>query len=127
MRLLLAVVIAAGLAQAHHWFFQPMDGSAWDVRVKKESLFAFSHKDTLVFRDGRLTVASAAKEGIAPAGYSARRAGKAPQAWTAMLDEAGATARWEGTVRADRIEGFVVRSRADGRETRYRFSGKRRS
>ena len=54
-------------------FGGPIDGSAWDVKVKQDGFFHWgSKKETLVFHGGKLVVAGAVSQGYAPTLYEAR-------------------------------------------------------
>ena len=122
---LLAVAVAALAYVSRDG--RSLDGSSWAVRVKPDSFFSFSRKDTLVFDSGRLTVAGQAAEGFSPASYrSARGEAEGAVSWQASLESAGrGVAQWQGVVREDRIEGDVVLLRSDGKTKRYRFEGRR--
>ncbi|MBI5244904.1 MAG: hypothetical protein HY922_14655 [Elusimicrobia bacterium] len=126
--LFLAALVAAALAYAYR-SGKNLDGTAWDVKLKPDSFFAFSRKDTLVFEDGLLTVAGYAKKGFAPAAYGSESAGaEGGKAWQASMDlQGGGTSQWQGVARGDRIEGTVLWQETDGRTKRYTFKGRRKT
>lgn len=128
MRTLLLVAVAAvALGWAHHRMDRPLEGTSWDVRAKPEALFAFSRKDTLIFKDGCLTSARWADQGFAPSGYDATREEDRSATWGAALHQEGqGTLRWQGTARGDRMEGTMQWTASDGRVRRYRFKGTRK-
>ncbi len=124
--LLLAVVAAVALGFAYR-ATRPLEGTAWEVKTKADSFFSFSHRDTLIFKDGCLTSSRWADEGFAPAGYDATREEDKSASWGASLHRDGkGTVRWQGVARGDRIEGTMQWTAADGRVRRYKFKGVRK-
>ena len=109
-------------------FGGPIDGSAWDVKVKQDGFFHWgSKKETLVFHGGKLVVAGAVSQGYAPTLYEARDEENGT-AFAAILDEPSREAiEWNGHVNGDRISGIVIVRARDGRVVRYAFSGERKS
>jgi len=109
-------------------FGGPIDGSAWDVKVKQDGFFHWgSKKETLVFHGGKLVVAGAVSQGYSPTLYEARDEENGT-AFAAILDEPSREAiEWNGRVSGDRISGIVIVRARDGRVVRYAFSGERKS
>ena len=101
-----------------------MDGTAWDVSLKRQSLFAFSHRHTLTFESGSLTVTGPTAS-AAQTGYAARAAGSgALTVWESQTsDGRGGDYQWRGLVRGDRIEGTLLWLRPNGTVKRYAFTG----
>lgn len=128
MRLLLLAGAAAFLAFA----FQaqrraPIDGTAWDVSVKRNFLLALPRKDTLVFEGGRLSVAGCVSKGFGPGSYSVEPSMKGELSWSASLgDAAGAVVEWRGRVDGERISGTALWRDPSGGVRRYAFKGGRR-
>ena len=109
-------------------FGGPIDGSAWDVKVKQDGFFHWgSKKETLVFHGGKLVVAGAVSQGYSPTLYEARDEENGT-AFAAILDEPSREAiEWSGHVVGDRISGVVIVRARDGRVVHYAFSGERKS
>ncbi|MFA6028901.1 MAG: hypothetical protein WC969_03500 [Elusimicrobiota bacterium] len=124
--LLVAVAVVAMAYSARN--ASPLEGTAWEVQVKSDALFSCRRKDTLIFKDGLLTVASCAAEGVAPSSYGSEREGAGGAAsWQAALHREGrGTWQWQGVMRGDAVEGSVLRTLPDGKVRRYRFTGTRR-
>ena len=58
-------------------FGGPIDGSAWDVKVKQDGFFHWgSKRETLVFHNGKLVVAGAVSLGYPPHSLSGARGRK---------------------------------------------------
>jgi len=124
----LALGIFAGAALAYYRFFGgPMEGTKWEVHLKADSFFAFSHTDTLVFDRGKLLAQGYQATGFSPGSYNASSVGGDVDAiWNAsLIDARRGTMTWHGLVRGDSIEGVAVLIGKDGRERRFTFSGKR--
>lgn len=127
-KLLLALSTAIGLAYAR-LFGGPMDGTAYEVKVKADSFFAFSRRGTLVFEKGRLTAVTTLAEGFTPAVYHAQSGDDGIESvWNASLThvEKGVMT-WHGLVRGDHIEGVAVWWVKSGKPRRFTFSGSRRA
>ena len=127
-KILLAAAAAASLAWAR-LFGSPIDDTAWQVKIKPDSLLGFSHKGVLRFEKGRLQVDGSIAEGFAPASYSAQSAsGPDGTVFTAALSrgERGVFS-WQGMVRGDEIKGVAVLWRPDGKAKRFVFKGTRKS
>lgn len=109
-------------------FGGPIDGSAWDVKVKQDGFFHWgSRKETLIFHGGKLVVAGAVSQGYSPTLYQARDEENGT-AFAAILDEPSREAiEWTGRVDGDRIAGVVIVRARDGRVVRYAFSGERKA
>ncbi|MBI4422329.1 MAG: hypothetical protein HY554_01300 [Elusimicrobia bacterium] len=127
IRLLLLALLGAGGYLYHARPAGPMDGSVWDVRVRKPSFFAIGRKDTLLFEQGRVTAANSLASGFPSVRYAARPAGEA-LLWTATsVADTGEAMSWQGSARGDQVEGTVLVTGPDGRATRLNFTGSRRS
>lgn len=127
-RILLAASAALSLGYAA-LFGGPMDGTAWEVRVKSDSLFAISHRDTLTFQKGKLGSANWLSSGFSPAVYRVQSGpGDIDAVWNASLShpEKGIMS-WQGLVRGDRIEGVAVLWTPEGRPKRFTFQGRRKA
>jgi hypothetical protein len=109
-------------------FGGPIDGTAWDVKVKQDGFFHWgTKKETLVFHGGRLVVAGAVGRGFSPSVYKARDEENGT-AFAAILGDPGREAiEWSGRVDGDRIAGIVIVRERDGRVVRYAFSGARKA
>jgi hypothetical protein len=133
MRLLLAIGLAAlayaYVGQNHTLNFinsGPMDGTVWEVRIKPDSWFSFSHKDTLVFDSGRMAAVNYMATGFPSGPYSA--AGHKGQcSWQVSFQRSNAeTLEWTGRVQNDRMEGDIVQHESTGRIRQFHFRGTRR-
>lgn len=109
-------------------FGGPIDGSAWDVKVKQDGFFHWgTKKETLVFHGGKLVVAGAVSQGYSPTLYQASSEENGT-AFAAILDEPSRDAiEWSGRVVGDRIAGVVIVRERDGRVVRYAFTGERKA
>ena len=120
-----AAAIALGFA---YQMTRPLEGTSWEVKTKADSFFSLSHRDTLIFKDGRLTSARWADQGFAPAGYAAKREEGKSASWAASLRQDGkGTLVWHGMARGDRMEGTLQWTSEDGRTRSYKFKGVRSS
>ncbi|MFA6091927.1 MAG: hypothetical protein WCU88_07760 [Elusimicrobiota bacterium] len=126
MRLLLAISLLL-LVLAYRSFGGPLDGTAWEVRMRKDSFFALPRKDTLAFDRGKLTSAGSLDDGFSPGGYSATAEEGGDAAWQARLDAPdGRMLDWSGTVEGDHIEGRMTLRKGEDRPKDYVFRGTRR-
>jgi hypothetical protein len=128
-KLLFALTTALGLAYAK-LVGGPMDGSEWDVKIKPDALFSFSHSDRLVFTHGRLAVLGDLPTDFPPATYSAESLDSetADTVWHAALAEPErGVVTWHGLVRGDMIEGVAVWWTREGKAKRFTFRGTRRA
>ena len=109
-------------------FGGPIDGSSWDVKIKRDGFFHWgTKKETLVFHGGKLVVAGAVSQGYSPTLYSARDEENGT-AFAAILNEPSRDAiEWSGRVSGDRIAGVVIVRERDGRVVRYAFTGERKA
>ncbi len=109
-------------------FGGPVDGTSWDVKVKRDGLFRWgSKRETLVFHNGKLVVAGAVGRGYSPTLYEARDEENGT-AFAAILNEPSRDAiEWSGRIDGDRITGVVIVRERDGRVVRYAFSGTRKA
>lgn len=126
-KLLLAAVAALSIGYAR-LFGGPMDDTAWEVKIKGDSLFAFSHPDTLIFRRGRLSMAGFIASGFEPAVYSAQSvAGDSETIWNASLEHPDrGVVSLQGLVRGDQVEGVAVWWTRDGKLKKFTFRGSRK-
>ena len=124
----LALGAVAGAALAYYRFFGgPMEGTAWQIQLKADSVFSFSHADTLIFQRGKLKALGYEGTAFTAGAYSARNVGGDVDAiWNAsQIDDKKGTMTWHGLVRGDTIEGVAILTTKDGKERRFSFTGKR--
>jgi hypothetical protein len=125
-KLILAAALA-GLAYAYCSLGSPaLEGTTWEVKVRKDAFLAISHGDTLSFERGLFTSSRYLAKGFKPGGYASRGGQDgAFQASQACGD--GASLEWRGAVHGDLVEGTVLWSRP-GRESKtYAFHGRRKT
>lgn len=103
----------------------PMDGTSWEVKVKPESVFSFSHRDTLSFERGRLRVTGYLADGFSPSLYTSQNGeGDAERVFSASLNgDQDRILSWQGLISGERIKGFVVLWAKDGKFRRFTFKG----
>jgi len=125
-KVLLGLATAASLAYAR-FFGGSIDGTAWDVKIKADSLLSFSHSATLSFEQGRLSAILPLAAGFAPGNYQSQSV-EMPGGtiWSAALSEAShGVMSWQGLIRGDEIQGIAVLWRPDGKPERFLFKGTR--
>ena len=109
-------------------FGGPIDGSAWDVKVKQDGFFHWgSKRETLVFHNGKLVVAGAVSQGYSPTLYQARDEENGTIFAAVLNDPSREAIEWTGRVDGDRIAGVVIVRARDGRVVRYAFTGARKT
>lgn len=109
-------------------FGGPMDGTAWDVRVKEEGLFRWrSREDTMVFTRGRLVVAGEVAGGLPAPLYEAAAAAGEATAFAAVLEHPlRGRFEWIGKAEGGRIGGHINVRLPDGRVKRLKFWGSKK-
>jgi hypothetical protein len=119
--------IATGGLIWYRLFGGPMEGTAWDIQMKADSVFSFSRHDRLIFERGKLRTEKHRQKFLSPGAYTAKSVGGDVDAlWSAaMTDDSRGTMTWHGLVRGDTIEGVAILVTKDGREKRFTFTGKR--
>lgn len=109
-------------------FGGPIDGTAWDVKVKEDGFFHWaSTRDTLVFHRGRAVIASEIAKGYSPALYDARQEDGATTFRLTLEEDGRDPVEWSGRVAGRRIDGVVLVRGRDGRTLRYVFTGERKA
>ena len=126
-KLLLAAVTALRMAWAI-LVGGGMDGTAWEVKVSRDSFFSIPRRETLVFEQGRMKIEGKVPAGFEPCAYKAESAAGADAVWNASsTSDEGGTVSWQGLVRGDRIEGVAIWWTKAGRQKRYVFTGSRKN
>jgi hypothetical protein len=109
-------------------FGGPIDGTAWEVKVKQEGFWHWgSTRETLVFHDGKAVIAGEVAKGYAPALYEAKEESGATAFTLVLAGDGRDPVEWTGRIEGERIEGAVVVRGKDGRVERYVFSGERKT
>ncbi len=109
-------------------FGGPIDGTAWEVKIKEEGFFHWgSIRDTLVFHDGKAVIAGEVAKGYSPALYDSKDESGGTTFAVALEEPGRERVEWSGHVDGERIAGAVIVRGNDGRVQRYVFTGKRRT
>ncbi|PCI34965.1 MAG: hypothetical protein COB53_11425 [Elusimicrobia bacterium] len=127
MRLILGAILAGVLFVSRSFFVGPLDGSAWDVKVKRLPFLPLGKKDTLVFERGRFSSARMLASGYFPSGYDSGDLKEGSSWEVSQTREDGSVLTWRGRVRGNRIKGTLTHYTKNGRERRYSFKGRRKS
>lgn len=109
-------------------FGGPIDDTAWDVKMKEEGFFHWrSVRDTLVFHGGMGVVAGQTARGYAPALYDAKSIEGGTAFSLVLAGDGRDPIEWSGRVEGKRISGVVVVHGRGGRQSRYIFTGERKT
>ena len=128
MKTIAGLFLAAVNFMSASLFGGPIDGTAWDVKVKQEGFFHWtSQRDTLIFHGGRAVIAGEIAKGYEPVLYDSK-AEDGATAFTLVLDGDGRDAvEWSGRVQGEKIAGSVVVRERGGRTRRFTFRGARKT
>lgn len=125
---LILILALAGLGFAYQSLGTPaLDGTVWELKVRRDAFLALSHKDTLAFDRGRITSSRYLGQGYMPGGYCAKGGKTAPGFEAAMSRPGGGHLDWRGEVHGDRVEGTVVWTSPEGASKVYTFHGRRKT
>jgi hypothetical protein len=127
MKLLLGLVLAALMFVYRSFGPATLDGSAWDVRIKRMPLLPLGKKDTLVFERGRFTSARSLASGYFPSGYDSGEVEEGAMWEAHQVGDDGSVVTWRGRIDGDRIKGTLIHRGRNGREKRYSFKGRRKA
>lgn len=128
MRSLAAVFFTAVNLLYASMFGGPIDGTAWDVKVKQDGFFHWSSQsDTLIFHRGKALIAGEIAKGYEPALYDSKAEDGATSFSLVLAGDGRDPVEWSGRVEGERIEGSVVVRGRDGRTQRFTFSGARKT
>ena len=109
-------------------FGGPIDGTAWNVKIKQEGLFHWtSRSETLVFHDGKAVIAGEIAKGYSPALYKAKDDDAGTAFTLTLADDGLDPVEWSGRVEGSKIDGSVVVRGRDGRTRRFVFHGERKT
>lgn len=109
-------------------FGGPIDGTAWDVKVKQDGFFHWtSRQETLIFTDGRVAIAGEVARGYTPALYESKDENGGTAFSLVLQGDGRDPVEWSGRVEGEKISGLMVVRARDGRALRYKFSGVRKS
>lgn len=125
-RVLLGAIAALAMAW-YRLFGGPLEDTSWEIKLKADSFFSFSHHDTLVFERGKLKASGYEATGFTPGSYNAQKVGGDVDAiWNAsLIDTHRGTMTWHGLIRGDKMEGVAILWTRDGKQKRFTFTGKR--
>jgi len=128
MKIIAGIFLAAVNMVYAAMFGGPIDGTAWDVKVKQDGFFHWSSQaDTLVFSSGKAVIAGEIAKGYSPVLYESKDEDGAT-AFSVTLDGEGRDeVEWSGRVEGAHIAGSVVVRGRDGRTQRFTFSGARKT
>lgn len=109
-------------------FGGPIDGTAWDVKIRQEGFFHWgSTRETLVFHGGKAVIAGEVAKGYEPALYDAKEESGATAFSLTLAGDDRDPVEWSGRVEGERIAGVVIVRGRDGRVARYVFTGERKT
>ena len=110
------------------FFGGPIDGTAWDVKVKQDGFFHWtSRQETLIFHGGKVAIAGEVARGYSPALYEAKDANGGTAFSLKLNGDGRDPVEWSGLVEGDHITGSMIVRARDGRTLRYKFSGARKN
>ncbi len=107
----------------------PLEGTTWPVTVTPDELATRKGEkpfaDTLMFKDGKVTMSACVKMGFAPSTYTTAPAGAGWSLWTQQTSKDQGQTTWQATLTGETIKGTMVWKKSDGSLLHYAFEGKK--
>ena len=107
----------------------PLEGTSWPVTVTPDAMAAQKGEkpfdDTLIFKDGLVTMSACVKIGFAASSYALRPAGETWLFTTQQLSKDQGTTHWEATFTGETVKGTLLWTKLDGTSLHYTFEGKK--
>ena len=109
----------------------PLEGTTWDVKVLPDAMAAQKGEkpfdDSLIFKDGKVTMSACVKMGFAPSTYTTIPTGSAWSFTTHQVSSSQGTTTWTAAVTGDAIKGTMLWTKADGSMLHYTVEGQKAS
>ena len=106
-----------------------LDGTRWSVQVTPDAAAAKqgekSSKDTLSFKDGKLTSTACGKYGFASSAYNGTQTGAMWSFSTEQVSKKAGKTAWSGEANGEAIRGTMTWMKKDGSTLRYTFTGRK--
>jgi Zn ribbon nucleic-acid-binding protein len=106
-----------------------LDGTNWQVKVTPDEAAAKKGEkafdDTIVFKDGKVSMSECVKVGFAASAYTATKTADGWSFKTEQTSDKEGKAVWNGTTKGDTCKGTLVWTKKDGTVLNYTFDGKK--
>ncbi len=106
-----------------------LEGTTWPVTVTPDELTKQKgekpFEDTLIFKDGKVTMSACVKMGFAPSTYTASPIGDSWSFWTKQMSKDQGQTTWRAQLTGETIKGTMTWKKQDGSSSRYIFEGKK--
>ena len=107
----------------------PLEGTTWPVKVTPDAIAAQTGEkpfdDSLIFKDGTVTMSACVKMGFAPSGYTTLPTGSTWSFMTRQVSTSQGTTKWMATFAEEAVKGTMVWMKQDGTVLHYTFEGKK--
>ena len=119
----------APAASTHAAVSSPLEGTTWPVIVTPDAMAAQKGEkpfdDSLIFKDGKVTMSACVKMGFAPSAYTTIPAGSSWSFTTRQVSPGQGTTRWMATFAGEAVKGTMTWTKQDGTALHYTFDGKK--
>lgn len=106
-----------------------LDGSSWKVVVTPDPAAAQKGEkpfdDTLVFKDGKVSMTTCMKYGFEASSYTAMEAEKGVKFKTEQVSKSEGHSQWKATIEGDKLTGKMSWKKSDGTMLQYSVTGTR--
>ena len=107
-----------------------LEGTTWSVKATPDAMAAQKGEkpfdDSLIFKDGKVTMSACVKMGFAPSGYTAIPGSSGSWAFlTQQVSPSQGTTRWMTTFTGEAVKGTMTWTKQDGSVLRYTVEGKK--
>ncbi len=107
----------------------PLEGTTWPVTVTPDELTKQAgekpFEDTLIFKDGKVTMSACVKMGFAPSLYTALPVGDGWSFRTQQVSADQGQTAWRAQLTGEAITGTLTWKKQNGNSFRYTFAGKK--
>lgn len=106
-----------------------LEGTTWMVKVTPDTMAVQKGEkpfdDSLIFKDGKVTMSACVKMGFAPSSYSVIPSAAGVSFTTHQVSTDQGTTRWTGTFTGQVVTGTMTLTRKDSSSSHYIFEGKK--